>query len=80
MISLQFLLMAFEVCVTPITGAILLVAFFMGLTFVIFIGYGIFAAFARTKLLQSTTTMRWFNRSFAAIFTALGLRLALEKA
>ena len=59
---------------------IFLGAVFMGLTFVIFILYGVFASFARTWLLQSKTAMLWLNRSFAGIFAALGLRLAFEKA
>lgn len=59
---------------------ILLGAIFMALTFLIFICYGVFAAFARTWLLQSKTVMRWLNRSFAAIFAGLGLRLAFERA
>lgn len=53
---------------------------FMALTFVIFVLYGVFAAFARDWLLQSKTTMIWLNRSFAGIFAALGARLAFEKA
>lgn len=59
---------------------ILLGSIFMALTFVIFVLYGFFAAFARTWLLQSQTVMRWLNRSFAAIFAALAGRLAFEKA
>ncbi len=59
---------------------ILLGSIFMALTFLIFVLYGVFAAFARTWLLQSQTVMRWLNRSFAAIFAGLGLRLAFEKA
>ncbi len=59
---------------------VLLGGIFMALTFVIFVLYGVFAAFARTWLLQSQTVMRWLNRSFAAIFAGLGLRLAFEKA
>ncbi len=59
---------------------ILLGGIFMVLTFVIFVLYGVFAAFARTWLLQSKVVMRWLNRSFAAIFAGLGLRLAFEKA
>ncbi len=59
---------------------ILLGAVFMALTFVIFLLYGVFAAFARDWLLQSKSVMRWLNRSFAAIFAGLGLRLAFEKA
>ncbi len=59
---------------------ILLGGIFMVLTFVIFVLYGVFAAFARTWLLQSKVVMRWLNRSFATIFAGLGLRLAFEKA
>jgi threonine/homoserine/homoserine lactone efflux protein len=59
---------------------VVLGAIFMVMTFVIFVFYGVFAAFARNRLLQSETIMRWLNRSFAGIFAALGLRLAFEKA
>lgn len=65
---------------TATTEMILLGSIFMALTFVIFVLYGVFAAFARTWLLQSKTVMKWLNRSFAGIFAALGLRLAFEKA
>jgi len=53
---------------------------FMAMTFVIFLGYGLFAAAARDKLLTSARAMAWMNRGFAAVFAGLGLRLALEKA
>ncbi|WP_342077888.1 LysE family translocator [Yoonia sp. SS1-5] len=59
---------------------ILLGAVFMVLTLIIFLVYGMFASFARNWLLQSAVIMRWLNRSFAAVFAALGLRLAFEKA
>ena len=59
---------------------VLLGCTFMVMTFVVFFFYGVFAAFARGWLLQSETVMRWLNRSFAAIFAALGIRLAFEKA
>ncbi|MFQ1701173.1 LysE family translocator [Loktanella agnita] len=52
---------------------------FMAMTFVIFVIYGVFAAFARDWVLQSAAIMRWLGRAFAGIFAALGLRLALEK-
>jgi len=55
-------------------------AVFMAMTFAIFICYGVFAGAARHWLLASETVMRWLNRSFAALFAALGLRLAFEKA
>lgn len=65
---------------TATAEMILLGAIFMAMTFAIFVLYGVFAAFARNRLLQSATIMRWLNRSFAAIFAALGARLAFEKA
>ncbi len=53
---------------------------FMGLTFAVFVLYGMFAAAARRWLLGSERVMAWLNRSFAAIFAALAGRLALERA
>ncbi|ARE41010.1 Putative threonine efflux protein [Rhodovulum sp. P5] len=53
---------------------------FMALTFVIFLGYGLFAAAARDRLLASARVMTWMNRGFAAVFAGLGLKLAMEKA
>lgn len=53
---------------------------FMAMTFAIFVCYGIFASAARRWLLQSKRAMTWLNRSFAAIFAGLGLRLAFERA
>jgi len=52
---------------------------FMGMTFAVFVGYGVFASGARKWLLQSKRAMTWLNRSFAAIFAGLGLRLAFER-
>ncbi|MEM9343237.1 MAG: LysE family translocator [Pseudomonadota bacterium] len=53
---------------------------FMAMTFAVFVVYGVFAAWARDRLLSSARVMRWLNRSFAAIFAALAGRLALERA
>lgn len=53
---------------------------FMGLTFAVFVLYGLFAAQARDWILGSVRAMTWLNRSFAAIFAALAARLALERA
>jgi threonine/homoserine/homoserine lactone efflux protein len=58
----------------------LLGAVFMGMTFVVFVLYGTFAAAARRRLLGSARVMTWLGRSFAAIFAALAGRLALERA
>lgn len=62
------------------TEMTLMGAIFMALTFGVFVIYGVFAAAARDRLLQSATAMRWLNRSFAAVFAALAGRLALERA
>lgn len=58
----------------------LLGAIFMALTFAVFVVYGVFAAVARDRLLQSERAMRWLNRTFAAVFGALAARLAFERA
>lgn len=55
-------------------------AVFMALTFVVFVGYGAFAATARAFVLGSPRAMAWARRAFAASFAGLGLKLALERA
>ncbi|MEM7472354.1 MAG: LysE family translocator [Pseudomonadota bacterium] len=55
-------------------------AVFMVLTFAVFVLYGLFAARARDAILGSERIMLWLNRSFAAIFAALGAKLAFERA
>ncbi|MEX5563926.1 LysE family translocator [Pseudophaeobacter sp. 1A16562] len=58
----------------------LLGAVFMVLTFVVFVLYGVFAAKARDFVLGSERVLTWLNRGFAAIFAALAVRLAAERA
>ena len=53
---------------------------FMALTFAVFVLYGLFAAQARSLILGSERVVTWLKRSFAAIFAALALRLAMERA
>lgn len=68
---------------TPQTAThemLLLGAVFMGMTFAVFVLYGIFAAAARRWVLGSARTMAWLNRSFALAFAGLAGRLAFEKA
>lgn len=55
-------------------------AVFMVMTFAVFAVYALFAAAARDIVLDSERVMRWLSRGFAAVFAALGLRLALERA
>jgi threonine/homoserine/homoserine lactone efflux protein len=52
---------------------------FMLLTFIVFAGYGIFAAAARNHVLSKPAILTWMRRSFAAGFVLLGARLAFEK-
>ena len=50
---------------------------FMALTFVVFVGYGLFAAAVRDHIISRPRVMTWMRRSFAAAFVALGIKLAL---
>jgi len=52
-------------------------AVFMLLTFVAFVGYGVFAASVRTHVVSRPRVMTWMRRVFAGSFVALGVRLAL---
>lgn len=49
---------------------------FMAMTFAVFVVYGLCAAAARRKVLDSPAAMRWMKRAFAGMFAALGARLA----
>lgn len=51
---------------------------FMAMTLGVFLIYGIFAAQARAYILHSPRVMRWLNRTFAALFAALAVRLSAE--
>ena len=50
---------------------------FMLMTFVVFVGYGLFAASVRDHVISRPRVMTWMRRSFAAAFVALGAKLAL---
>lgn len=54
-------------------------AVFMLLTFVIFSGYGIFAARVRDRVLNRPRVTDWLRRSVAGTFVALGVTLALTE-
>lgn len=54
-------------------------AVFMALTFVIFTGYGFFAAAIRNQIISRPRVLAWMRRTFAAAFVALGARLALSE-
>ncbi|KIC35023.1 LysE family translocator [Leisingera sp. ANG-M7] len=53
---------------------------FMAMTFAVFVLYGLFAAQARTYLLNSERVLKWMSRGFAAVFAGLAARLAMERA
>lgn len=52
-------------------------AVFMLVTFVVFAGYGLFAAAVRRHVVSRPGVMAWMRRTFAGAFVALGARLAL---
>jgi threonine/homoserine/homoserine lactone efflux protein len=52
-------------------------AVFMVLTFIVFVGYGLFAAAIRRHVISRPGVLTWMRRAFAGAFVALGARLAL---
>jgi threonine/homoserine/homoserine lactone efflux protein len=52
-------------------------AVFMLLTFVVFVGYGLFAASIRNHVISRPRVLTWMRRTFAGAFVALGAKLAL---
>jgi threonine/homoserine/homoserine lactone efflux protein len=52
---------------------------FMALTFVVFVGYGLFAAAVRSHVIARPRVLTWMRRVFAGAFVALGARLALAE-
>jgi threonine/homoserine/homoserine lactone efflux protein len=54
-------------------------AVFMALTFVVFVGYGLFAASMRKHVISRPRVLTWMRRTFAAAFVGLGARLALTE-
>lgn len=54
-------------------------AVFMLLTFVVFVGYGRFAAAIRQHVISRPQVLTWMRRSFAGAFVALGARLAVTE-
>lgn len=54
-------------------------AVFMLMTFVIFVGYGVFAAAVRQHVISRPAVMTWLRRAFAGAFAGLGLKLALSE-
>jgi len=63
----------------PLGRMLELSAVFMLMTFVVFVGYGLFAASIRDHVISRPRVLIWMRRSFAAAFAALGAKLALAE-
>jgi threonine/homoserine/homoserine lactone efflux protein len=61
----------------PLSRMFMLSFVFMLLTFVVFVGYGLFAAAIRNHVISRPRVLTWMRRTFAASFVALGAKLAL---
>lgn len=61
----------------PLSHMAMLSLVFMLLTFVVFVGYGLFAAAVREHVISRPRVLAWMRRTFAAAFVALGVKLAL---
>lgn len=64
--------------VAPLTQLIGLSAVFMGMTFVVFVLYGLLAHAFRTSVIESPTVQAWLRRGFASAFAGLGMQLGLS--
>jgi threonine/homoserine/homoserine lactone efflux protein len=60
----------------PLARMLALSAVFMLMTFVVFVGYGLFAASIRDHVISRPRVLTWMRRTFAGAFAALGGRLA----
>jgi threonine/homoserine/homoserine lactone efflux protein len=60
----------------PLLRMFVLSAAFMLMTFVVFVGYGLFAASVRDRIISRPRVLTWMRRTFAGAFVALGARLA----
>jgi threonine/homoserine/homoserine lactone efflux protein len=61
----------------PLARMLALSAMFMLMTFVVFVGYGLFAASIRDHVISRPRVLLWMRRTFAGAFVALGAKLAL---
>jgi threonine/homoserine/homoserine lactone efflux protein len=63
----------------PLGSMLMLSLVFMLLTFVVFVGYGLFAAAIRQHVISRPRVLTWMRRTFAAAFVALGAKLAVAE-
>ncbi len=64
---------------SPVFQMLILSVAFMAMTLVIFIIYGISANYVRKYIVNSSRITTWLQKSFAAIFAALGAKLAVTE-
>ena len=64
---------------SPLPTMLLLSGAFMGLTFVVFAGYGLCSAAMCRHVISRPSVVTWMRRTFAAAFVAMGARLALAE-
>jgi threonine/homoserine/homoserine lactone efflux protein len=62
---------------SPIFEMFLLSVIFMAMTLIIFVLYGIAANSVRRYVVTSPKLMLWLQRSFAALFAIIGVKLAM---
>jgi threonine/homoserine/homoserine lactone efflux protein len=62
----------------PLSRMLELSAVFMLMTFVVFVGYGLFAASIRDHVISRPVVLTWMRRTFAGAFVALGAKLAFS--
>jgi threonine/homoserine/homoserine lactone efflux protein len=62
----------------PLSRMLVLSAIFMLMTFVVFVGYGLFAASIRDHVIARPRVLTWMRRTFAGAFVALSAKLALS--
>jgi threonine/homoserine/homoserine lactone efflux protein len=63
----------------PLSRMLTLSGVFMAMTFIVFVGYGLFAASVRDRIIARPRVLTWMRRTFAGAFVALGVRLALAE-
>jgi threonine/homoserine/homoserine lactone efflux protein len=63
----------------PLSRMLELSLVFMAMTFVVFVGYGVFAASVRERIITRPRVLTWMRRTFAGAFVALGAKLAFSE-
>jgi threonine/homoserine/homoserine lactone efflux protein len=72
-VSVGLLLTTLVVVVSPGTGVLMLV------TFVVFVGYGLAAAWVRRHVISRPRVLVWMCRTIASAFVGLGAKLAFAE-